>query len=91
DAFYNIALQRITTTDMTAEQIHKLGLKEVERIHKEMRDIMKQVKYKGTLQDFFSYMKEDEKFYFTNTEEGKKAYLTQAVELIDTMKSKLDE
>ncbi|EZH72128.1 hypothetical protein ATO12_24640 [Aquimarina atlantica] len=90
-AFYDNALQRTTTTTMTADQIHELGLKEVARIHNEMRDIMKQVKYEGTLQDFFKYMKEDEKFYYANTEEGKAAYLKQAVGLIDTMKSKLDE
>lgn len=90
-AFYDNALQRTTTTAMTADQIHELGLKEVDRIHNEMRDIMKQVKYEGTLQDFFKYMKEDKKFYFANTEEGKAAYLKQAVGLIDTMKSKLDE
>ncbi|WP_106791216.1 DUF885 family protein [Aquimarina sp. Aq78] len=91
DAFYNNALQRTTTTTMTADQIHELGLKEVARIHGEMRDIMKQVKYEGTLQDFFKYMKEDKKFYLANTEEGKAAYLKQAVGLIDTMKSRLDE
>ncbi|MBL0682599.1 DUF885 domain-containing protein [Aquimarina mytili] len=91
DAFYNNALKRTTTTDMTADQIHDLGLKEVERIHNEMRDIMKQVKYEGTLQDFFKYMKEDKKFYFPDTDEGRKAYMEQAVGLIDTMKSRLDE
>ncbi len=91
NTFYNLALKRTTTTDMTADQIHELGLKEVERIHNEMRDIMKQVNYEGTLQDFFTYMKEDKKFYFTNDEEGKAAYLKQAVGLIDTMKSRLDE
>ena len=90
-AFYNMALRRTTTTDMTADQIHELGLKEVARIHQEMRDIMKQVKYEGTLQDFFKYMKEDDKFYFANNEEGKKAYLEQAVGLINNMKSRLDE
>ncbi|MBQ4821104.1 DUF885 domain-containing protein [Aquimarina sp. MMG016] len=91
EAFYNNALKRTTTTDMTADQIHELGLKEVERIHKEMRDIMKQVKYEGTLQDFFKYMKEDKQFYFANNEAGKKAYLEQAVGLINTMKSRMDE
>ncbi|MBQ0734115.1 DUF885 domain-containing protein [Aquimarina celericrescens] len=91
NAFYNVALKRTTTTDMTADQIHELGLKEVDRIHKEMRDIMKQVKYEGTLQDFFKYLKEDEKFYFPNNEEGQEAYLKQAVGLIDNMKSRLDE
>lgn len=90
-AFYNNALKRTTTTDMTADQIHELGLNEVDRIHNEMREIMKKVEFEGTLQDFFTYMKEDKKFYFPNTEEGKKAYMEQAVGLIDTMKSKLDE
>ncbi len=91
DTFYNSALKRTTTTDMSAEQIHELGLKEVERIHKEMQYIMTQVEYKGTLQDFFKYIKEDEKFYFPNDKKGRAAYLKQAVELIDTMKSRLDE
>ncbi len=90
-AFYNNALKRTTTTNMTADQIHELGLKEVDRIHSEMRDIMKKVKYEGTLQDFFTYMKEDKKFYFENNEEGKAAYLKQAVGLIDNLKSRLDE
>ncbi|WP_282081144.1 DUF885 domain-containing protein [Aquimarina algiphila] len=91
NAFYNNALQRTTTTNMTADQIHELGLKEVDRIHNEMRDIMKQVKYEGTLQDFFTYMKEDSKFYFANDDAGKAAYLEQAVGLIDTMKSRMGE
>ncbi len=90
DAFYNNALKRTTTTNMTAEEIHQLGLNEVARIHQEMRDIMKQVKYEGMLQDFFIYMKEDKQFYYTNDEKGKASYLREAVALIDTMKSKLD-
>ncbi len=89
--FYNMALQRTTTTDMTADQIHELGLSEVARIHGEMKDIMAQVKYEGTLQDFFKYMKEDKKFYYENNEEGKAAYLKRAVGLIDNLKSRLDE
>ncbi|GAA4272641.1 DUF885 domain-containing protein [Aquimarina gracilis] len=91
DAFFNNALKRTTTTNMTADQIHELGLKEVERIHGEMGEIMKKVEYKGTLQDFFKYMKEDEQFYFPNDEKGKAEYLKQAVGLIDSMKSRLDE
>ncbi len=91
EKFYKIALQRTTTTDMTSDQIHELGLKEVARIHEEMRHIMKKVGYKGTLKDFFTFMKEDSQFYFTQDEKGKKAYLEQAVALIDTMKSKMDQ
>lgn len=91
NAFYNNALKRTTTTNMTADEIHQLGLDEVARIHEEMKDIMTQVKYEGSLQDFFKYMKEDEKFYYANDKEGKAKYLERAVGLIDNMKSRLDE
>ncbi len=91
DAFYNNALQRTTTTNLTAEEIHQIGLEEVTRIHKEMKDIMTELTYEGTLHDFFKFMKEDEKFYYSSDEEGRAAYLERAVGLIDNMKSRLDE
>ena len=88
--FFNNALKRTTTTDLTSDQIYELGLKEVARIHEEMRGIMKKVKFEGTLQDFFKFMKEDPQFYYPNTDEGKAEYLAGAVALIDTMRTKLD-
>lgn len=91
EAFYNHALARTTTTNMTAEEIHQLGLAEVERIHNEMRAIMKQVNFKGNLQEFFTFMRDDPQFYYPNTDEGKAAYLAEATQLIDTMHSRLDE
>ncbi|AXT55946.1 DUF885 domain-containing protein [Aquimarina sp. MMG015] len=91
NAFYNNALRRTTTTNMTAEQIHQLGLDEVARIHKEMKDIMTELKYEGTLQDFFKFMKEDERFYYSNDQVGREEYLKRAVGLIDNMKSRMDE
>ncbi|WP_137222190.1 DUF885 family protein [Shewanella sp. MEBiC00475] len=91
EAFYNNALARTTTTDMTAETIHKLGLSEVNRIHDEMRVIMKKVHFTGTLQEFFVFMRDDKQFYYPDTIEGKTAYLAQAKSLIDTMESRLDE
>ncbi len=91
NAFYNIALKRTTTTDMTAEEIHQLGLNEVTRIHQEMEQIKDKVQFEGTLQDFFKFMKEDEQFYYKNDKEGKATYLKKAVALIDTMESKLDQ
>lgn len=90
-AFYNNALARTTTTNMTAEQIHKLGLAEVKRIHDEMRAIMDKVNFKGDLQQFFSFMRDDPQFYYPNTAEGKAAYLTEATKLIDNIQSRLDE
>ena len=89
--FYNVALQRTTTTNMTSDEIHELGLQEVKRIHTEMKDIMKAVNFNGTLQEFFEFMKKDKQFYYPETQEGKDAYLKEAVAIIDNMKSKLDE
>ncbi|WP_220746395.1 DUF885 domain-containing protein [Shewanella colwelliana] len=90
-AFYDNALARTTTTSMTAEQIHKLGLAEVARIHQEMRAIMKQVKFEGDLQAFFKYMREDKQFYYPASDEGRDAYLNDATALIDNISSRLDE
>ncbi|MCL1120176.1 DUF885 domain-containing protein [Shewanella seohaensis] len=91
EAFYNNALARTTTTHMTADEIHQLGLAEVERIHNEMRAIMKKVNFNGTLQEFFTFMRDDPQFYYPNTAEGKAAYLADATKLIDNIRSRLDE
>ncbi|QHI35505.1 hypothetical protein IMCC3317_08510 [Kordia antarctica] len=89
--FYNIALARTTTTDMTSDEIHELGLAEVARIHDEMKVIKNKVGFKGSLQEFFVFMKNDKQFYYPATAEGKIAYMDKATELISTMKSRLDE
>jgi len=91
EAFYNNRLARTTTTDLTADQIHQLGLKEVDRIHAEMELIMKKVGFNGDLQAFFEFMRTDIQFYYDESEQGKEKYLKEATALIDTMKSRLDE
>ncbi|NVK23750.1 MAG: DUF885 domain-containing protein [Gammaproteobacteria bacterium] len=91
EAFFNNALKNTTTTNMTADDIHKVGLSEVDRIHSEMRAIMKKVGFEGELQEFFEFMRTDEQFYYPTTEEGKQRYMDEAVALIDNMKSRLDE
>lgn len=91
DEFYEFALQRTTTTDMTSEEIHNLGLAEVERIHSEMEEIKKKVKFEGSLQDFFKFMREDPQFYYADDEKGKAAYLKKARFIINDMKADLDK
>ncbi|WP_428617587.1 DUF885 domain-containing protein [Shewanella sp.] len=91
EAFYNNALARTTTTDMTADKIHQLGLAEVDRIHQEMRAIMKKVGFEGDLKAFFKLMREDKQFYYPDTDEGRSAYLNDAKTLIDNISSRLDE
>ncbi|QJP34896.1 DUF885 domain-containing protein [Nonlabens sp. Ci31] len=91
EEFYEFALKRTTTTDMTSDEIHQLGLTEVARIHREMEVIMNKVKFEGSLQDFFKFMREDPQFYYTDDEKGKAAYLKKATSIIDDMNGDLDE
>lgn len=91
DEFYNVALARTTTTDLTADQIHQIGLDEVARIHNEMREIKEAVGYQGDLKAFMQFMREDDQFYYANDEAGKARYLQEATDLIETMKGSLDK
>jgi len=91
DAFFSNALKRTTTTDLTSDQIHQLGLDEVERIHGEMRAIKDKVKFDGDLKAFMKFMRDDDQFYYANDQAGKDRYLSEATALIDGMKGKLDQ
>lgn len=91
DDYYAHRLKVMTTTDMTASEIHDLGLREVDRIHGEMRDIMKKVGYDGSLQEFFTYLKEEPRFTYEDSDAGREAYLKEATRIIDVMTERLDE
>jgi uncharacterized protein (DUF885 family) len=89
--FYAFALRENTTTKLSADEIHELGLREVARIHREMNAIREQVGFKGTLAEFFVHMREAPQFYYPNTDEGKEAYITRATGFIDAMRTRLEE
>jgi len=91
DSWYQNRLAWFTTTDLTAQQVHDLGLEHVERIHDQMRDIMTQVNFEGDLQAFFKFMREDPQFYYENNQEGRDRYLREAKEYIDIMEDKIPE
>ena len=91
DKFYQLALKRTTTLDLSANAIHEIGLSEVARIHGEMEKIKEEVGFEGTLQDFFEFMRTDEQFYYSNTKEGKEKYLKEATAIIDSMRNRLDD
>ena len=88
-AYYEDRLALMTTTQMSAAEIHQLGLDEVARIHDEMRAIMTEVGFEGSLQDFFEFTRTDSQFFNPNTAEGKAAYLSEATAMIDTMRGAL--
>ncbi|MEZ6002453.1 DUF885 family protein [Hyphomonas sp.] len=89
EAYYATRLADYTTTDMTAEEIHNLGLAEVARIQDEMRAIMKQVGFEGSLKAFFDFTRTDPQFFKPNTPEGKAEYLDEATAWIDQMREDL--
>lgn len=91
DDYYKFRLRQSTTTKMTPEEVHQLGLREVARIHHEMQAIMQRVGFKGDLQAFFKHVKESDEFYYPTTPEGKAAYLKRAQQIIDEMNARLDE
>ena len=90
EAYYDARLKHYTTTDLTADEIHNIGLREVARIQTEMQAIMDRVEFDGTLKEFFTFLRTDPQFTYPNTDEGREAYMRDATAIIDDMKSRLD-
>lgn len=92
-AYYAAQLEQMTTTSLSAAEIHALGLREVARIHGEMAVLKDQVGFDGTLPEFFDYFRADpdKRFIYPNTDEGRARYLSEATAMIDAMRARLDE
>jgi uncharacterized protein (DUF885 family) len=69
EAWYAHKVRQITTTDMTPAEIHQIGLDEVERIHGEMRGVMEEVGFDGTLEEFFEYVFAEPQFFYSEPEQ----------------------
>jgi uncharacterized protein (DUF885 family) len=82
EEMYRFAVRLHTTTDMTPEEIHELGLSEVRRISGEMRSIVDTLGYKGSLEEFGAHLRSDPQFYYKTPEELLLAYraLTRRVD-----------
>lgn len=83
--YYAERISNYTTTNMTPDQIHELGLAQVARIHKEMGVVQKKMGVKGDLQAFFKYMRTEPKFYAPETEEGRALYLSETQKAQDAI------
>ncbi|RYZ09653.1 MAG: DUF885 domain-containing protein, partial [Alphaproteobacteria bacterium] len=86
EAFYNSRLELMTTTNMTADEIHQLGLAEVARLRGEMEKVKEAAGFKGTLEEFFVFMREDKQFYLPNNDAGAQEYIDRATKHIEEMK-----
>ncbi|NYZ63060.1 DUF885 domain-containing protein [Luteimonas deserti] len=62
-AFYQSQIREYVTRDMSAREIHDLGLAEVARISAEMREVMVRTGFEGTFEEFLDYLRTDPKFY----------------------------
>jgi uncharacterized protein (DUF885 family) len=82
DAFYRERVKYHTTTDLTPEQIHAIGLQEVARIRGEMDEIIRKVGFKGSFAEFVNFLRTDPQFYFKTPDELFRAYVVTA-KLID--------
>lgn len=89
--YYKFQLAEMTTTDMTADEIHELGLTEVARIRGEMEAIKEQVGYEGTLEEFFDFIRSDPQFFFPNNDAGAQKYVDRASLYIEQLTKRLPE
>lgn len=90
--YYNERLANQTTTALTADEIHEIGLAEVARLRGEMELIKVEFGFEGTLPEFFVYLrdnKDDERLYYPNTDEGRLGYIADATAAIDKIKAQL--
>lgn len=86
-AYYAERLQNYTTTDLSADEIHQIGLDNVARIHGLMRKIMADVGFEGTLQEFFVHLRTGDQYFHTSRED----YLAEANSKLAAMEKKLPE
>jgi prolyl oligopeptidase len=75
EAFYEYRTQSFTTTSMTPDQIHRLGLNEVKRIRGEMQLIIDELEFDGDFADFLHFLRTDSQFYYDTSEELFDGYL----------------
>lgn len=68
-AYYQNRLNYYTTLNLTADEIHNIGLEEVKRINTEMKAIVDEVNFNGNLDDFIQFLRTDEQFYAKTGEE----------------------
>lgn len=91
DDYYDYLLWFHTTTDLSAAQIHQIGLDEVARITTAMDNVRERVGFDGDLDAFFDFIRTDNQFFYPDTDAGREAYLAQARDYLAHMDTKLPD
>ncbi len=92
--YYAYQLKLMTTTDLSASEIHQIGLSEVARLQGEMKVLLKELEFPGDLNEFFAVVrddKDDERLYYPDTDAGRQAYIDDATAAIENIKSRLPD
>jgi uncharacterized protein (DUF885 family) len=79
-----------TTTDMSPDEIHQIGLDEVARIHEKMRGVMEEVGFEGSLNEFFEFVNTDDQFFYDEAEELIQGYRDMSDHITELSKSLFD-
>ncbi|NYF30732.1 DUF885 family protein [Sphingopyxis sp. JAI108] len=90
-AYYEALLRSATTIDLSADEIHRIGLDEVARIKVEMEAVKEEVGFEGALGEFFKFVRDDSQFYDPNTDEGRQAHIDAATAYVAEMKQQLPQ
>jgi len=90
-AFYANRIENWTTVEKSFDEIHQLGLAEVDRIRSEMQQIMAEVGFGGDLAEFFEYVRNNPENYYENTDAGRQEYIRDATALIDGIYDMADD
>ncbi|QEG37141.1 hypothetical protein Pr1d_44810 [Bythopirellula goksoeyrii] len=85
--FYRHRVRSFTTTDMTPDEVHQLGLAEVERIRGEMQAIIDQLEFDGDFAEFVEFLRSDPQFYATSEEQ----LMKEVALVLKTMDGKLPQ
>lgn len=91
DAYYRYARESYTSLPLTAEKLHELGLKEVARIHEEMRQVQAKIGFAGSLAEFFDHVRNDPASYYPDTAAGRAQYLSDANALLAEIRPRQSE
>ncbi|MBT3425940.1 MAG: DUF885 domain-containing protein [Gammaproteobacteria bacterium] len=84
-AFYEFKVRNFTTTSLTPDEVHRIGLNEVARIRERMLGLKKEIGFLGTLPEFFTFLRNDPSFYFDNADDLMTAYQATAKRIDPTL------
>ncbi len=93
-SYYNERLANQTTTSLSAEEIHQIGLSEVARLRSEMEAVKAEFGFEGSLEAFFVFLREtkaDSRLYYPDTDAGRQGYIDDATAAIEGIKAVLPD